>query len=93
MSVISLDLTAIRPTSVTSVGDRPHMPYVSCPHCGVRTYSAARWSHVDRCGSCGEVLTRTAKRPMFDDLEVEDRVRERLYGGPRSGSVDPVPRG
>ena len=70
------------------------MPYVSCESCGLRTYSAARWSHVDRCEGCGEVLARPPKRPvaLFDELEVEDRVRERLYGGPRSGSVDAVRR-
>ena len=70
------------------------MPYVICPRCELRTYTAARWSHVDRCAGCGEVLARPPKRPMtsFDEVEVEDRVRERLYGGPRSGNVDAVPR-
>jgi ribosomal protein L34E len=70
------------------------MPYVHCPRCGLRTYSAARWSHVDRCANCDEVLA-PAKRltASVDELEVEDRVRERLYGGARSGNVDAVRRG
>jgi ribosomal protein L34E len=72
------------------------MPYVHCPRCGLRTYSAARWSHVDRCADCDEVLARLPAKRLtapFDELEVEDRVRERLYGGPRSGNVDAIRRG
>lgn len=71
------------------------MPYVNCPRCGVRTYSAARWSNVDRCANCDEVLARRpAKRRTtpFDAIEVEDRVRRRLYGAPRNVSVDAMRR-
>ena len=69
------------------------MSYVHCPRCGLRTYSAARWSHVDRCADCDEVLARRPAKRLtapFDELEVEDRVRERLYGSPRSGNVGAI---
>jgi hypothetical protein len=39
------------------------VPYISCPTCGVRTYSAATWSNIDQCPHCGRDLappTRTA---------------------------------
>lgn len=29
------------------------MPYIPCPSCGVRTYSAATWSNTDHCPRCG----------------------------------------
>ena len=32
------------------------MPYISCPTCGVRTYSAATWSNIDHCPRCGRDL-------------------------------------
>ena len=34
------------------------MPYVRCIRCGVRCFSAARWSNVDQCGVCGGDLPR-----------------------------------
>jgi hypothetical protein len=34
------------------------MPYVRCIRCGVRCFSAARWSNVDQCGVCGAELPR-----------------------------------
>jgi len=34
------------------------MPYVRCIRCGVRCFSAARWSNVDQCGVCGADLPR-----------------------------------
>jgi hypothetical protein len=34
------------------------MPYVRCIRCGVRCFSAARWSNVDECGVCGADLPR-----------------------------------
>ena len=37
------------------------MPLVMCVRCGVSTYSAARWSSVDCCPSCGTDL-----RPRSD---------------------------
>jgi len=72
------------------------MSYVHCPRCGLRTYSAARWSHVDRCADCDEVLARRPAKRLtapFDELEVEDRVRERLYCGPAQRDVDAMRRG
>jgi predicted RNA-binding Zn-ribbon protein involved in translation (DUF1610 family) len=39
------------------------VPYMSCPDCGARTYSAATWSNVDHCPRCGRDLpprSRTA---------------------------------
>jgi tRNA(Ile2) C34 agmatinyltransferase TiaS len=38
------------------------VPYIPCPNCGVRTYSAATWSNTDHCPRCGRELqprTRT----------------------------------
>ena len=35
------------------------MPYVACPRCGIKTYSAARHSTSDSCPSCGTRLART----------------------------------
>ncbi len=32
------------------------MPYVTCPRCGVRTFSAAYWSNREHCGNCGQEL-------------------------------------
>jgi hypothetical protein len=71
------------------------MPYVNCKRCGLRAYSAARWSHVDRCPHCDEVLTRRPAKRLtmpFDQVAVEERIRERLYGGPRSASADAIRR-
>jgi hypothetical protein len=34
------------------------MPYLRCIRCGVRCFSAARWSNVDQCGVCGADLPR-----------------------------------
>lgn len=43
------------------------MPYVSCPHCGVTAYSAARFSSVDECPVCGAVL-RSERNGSGDQL-------------------------
>jgi len=32
------------------------MPYVTCPRCGLRTFTAARWSNREHCGNCGVEL-------------------------------------
>ena len=32
------------------------MPYVACPDCNLRTYSAAAWADADDCPSCGRKL-------------------------------------
>jgi tRNA(Ile2) C34 agmatinyltransferase TiaS len=35
------------------------MPYVTCPGCGLHTYSAAGWAGVDDCPRCGRDLPTT----------------------------------
>jgi hypothetical protein len=32
------------------------MPYVACPGCSLRTYSAAAWADTDHCPGCGRQL-------------------------------------
>lgn len=32
------------------------MPYVTCPRCGISTFSAAYWSNREHCGNCGKEL-------------------------------------
>ena len=39
------------------------MPYVRCIRCGVRCFSAARWSNVEQCGVCGTDLPRRPVDP------------------------------
>jgi ribosomal protein S27E len=48
------------------------MPYVVCPACGIRTYSAARHSTADTCPKCD---TKLARSPG-----VGARVREKPAG-------------
>jgi hypothetical protein len=54
--------TRVERGTVASGGDRrtvtSAMPYVRCIRCGVRCFSAARWSNVDQCGVCGADLPR-----------------------------------
>jgi hypothetical protein len=48
-------------TVASGGGRRPvtsTMPYGRCIRCGVRCFSAARWSNVDQCGVCGADLPR-----------------------------------
>jgi DNA-directed RNA polymerase subunit RPC12/RpoP len=54
------------------------MPYIRCPHCGVRSYSAVPWSSPARCSNCGATLDV----PIQDPVELE--VRRLLYPGPSS---------
>ena len=52
------------------------MPYVACPRCGIKTYSAARHSTHDCCPNCGTRLIRT---PGVGAKEaVENRLSEIL---------------
>jgi hypothetical protein len=67
------------------------MPYVCCPTCGLHTFTAAYWSSVDHCGRCDAELPRPARPAPDRPEDVEDAVRERLYGGPRM-AVDTVER-
>jgi hypothetical protein len=32
------------------------MPYVACPRCGHRSFTAAYWSNREHCGNCGAEL-------------------------------------
>lgn len=32
------------------------MPYVRCPHCGVRGYRAVPWSSAADCSNCGTAI-------------------------------------
>jgi hypothetical protein len=68
------------------------MPYVVCPRCRIRTYSAAPWSQSPECPSCG------AELPVGRHGSVEARIRESLYprhdrvariGAPRPGRREP----
>jgi hypothetical protein len=38
------------------------MPYVACPACGLRTYSAAAWAETDHCPVCAEELPARSGR-------------------------------
>jgi hypothetical protein len=38
------------------------MPYVRCPRCGLRTFSAACWANVDHCERCAAELPRPKRR-------------------------------
>lgn len=38
------------------------MPYVTCDHCALTTYSAARWAETEWCPHCGRELPRSAGR-------------------------------
>jgi len=48
------------------------MPYLVCPKCGIRTYSAARHSTADTCPNCD---TRLARSPG-----IAARVRQKPSG-------------
>ncbi|MBB4661904.1 hypothetical protein [Conexibacter arvalis] len=41
------------------------MPYIACPRCGVRTFTAAYWSNREHCGNCGtELPTPRSMTPL-----------------------------
>lgn len=46
------------------------MPYVRCPHCGLRSYSAARFSSRDVCPGCHEMYV-IAPQAARDEPERE----------------------
>jgi hypothetical protein len=46
------------------------MPYVRCPHCGLRSYSAARFSSRDVCPGCHEMYV-LAPQALRDAEEAE----------------------
>ena len=43
------------------------MPYVTCPSCRLRAYSAARWSTREVCARCGTPLVPAAP-PQRPDM-------------------------
>lgn len=51
-----------------------------CPGCGCRMHSVTEHAGGGRCPRCTTPLALS-----FDRLDVENTVRERLYGGPRNG--------
>jgi hypothetical protein len=56
------------------------MPYVTCPRCGLHTFTAARWSNVDHCDRCDAELPRVGPGAKPDD---RDRFpKEALTTGP-----------
>jgi hypothetical protein len=61
---------------------------VRCPGCGGCTRCVTEHSGVERCPRCTTPLMLS-----FDRLDVENTVRERLYGGARNGVVDSTRRG
>jgi predicted RNA-binding Zn-ribbon protein involved in translation (DUF1610 family) len=54
-------------TPVADAIAEENMPHVTCPDCGLRTYTAAAWSSLDPCPRCGRALPRrhaeTVNRP------------------------------
>jgi hypothetical protein len=71
------------------------MPYVACPGCSLRTYSAATWADTDQCPGCGRELPSKPMRrasvritiPRARAVQVESartallRLRERAGEG------------
>jgi hypothetical protein len=43
------------------------MPYVSCPSCHLRAYSAARWSTRETCARCGAQLAAPVRASQRAD--------------------------
>jgi ribosomal protein L37E len=64
------------------------MPYVRCPGCGLRTFSAAYWSSTEECGRCGVALPREVRayRPAAPSPQVLAQLRA------RRGHASPRPR-
>jgi hypothetical protein len=51
------------------------VPYVTCPTCGVRTYSAATWSNTDHCPRCGRDLPPRVRTPVATAGPAQQRRR------------------
>jgi hypothetical protein len=39
------------------------MPYVTCSHCALTAYTAARWTTTDDCPGCGAPLASARRSP------------------------------
>jgi anti-sigma regulatory factor (Ser/Thr protein kinase) len=59
------------------------VPYLTCPACGLRLYSAAAYSTTDACPGCGRTLAGATTRPPSYRSQVQPGThRFRLTGGP-----------
>jgi transposase-like protein len=47
------------------------VPYVHCPRCGLRSYSAARFSNRDACPDCHETFVLFADADAADEAPAE----------------------
>jgi hypothetical protein len=62
------------------------MPYVTCRHCRLTVYTAARFTSIDRCPNCGTELDPRRRDAAL--LEATQRVlarSRRPSNSPRSG--------
>jgi hypothetical protein len=60
------------------------MPYMHCPSCGLRAFSAAYWSSTEECGRCGESLPRKSRavRPASPSRQLLAQFRARRWNAP-----------
>ena len=56
------------------------MPYVPCPRCNLRSYTAARYAGTDECPACGGPLMPTSAARRRATLEVVTAQARRLAG-------------
>jgi hypothetical protein len=63
------------------------MPYVRCVHCGLKSFTAACWSSVDRCGRCDEPLVSPRRR-----ASVGGRPPLIVGAGDAAGGAEPLRR-
>ncbi len=59
------------------------MPYVSCPHCSLAAYTAARFSTVDECARCGRPLSGAPRATLVPQLFAPYPRREYQTAQPR----------
>jgi hypothetical protein len=57
------------------------MPYVTCPRCGLRSFSAAYRFSRDHCAGCGSELPRPPARAP------DAFMRQRRFAGPFAASA------
>ena len=56
------------------------MPYVPCPRCNLRSYTAARYAGTDECPACGGPLSPTSAARRRASLELVMSQAKRLGG-------------